>query len=139
MIRYLPERQEERRICSTNLGEAIRQLASLNCSYTEMLELLQEAQRNNQLTSRLAINAVPRINQNRFLPDEFEVAEDGNSEGFFPNLFSSRRESNASATEHANKAEALKPEPESAGAAAEKSEDERLPAPLGSNDDQPLD
>lgn len=75
IIRYLPDQQEERRVCSTNLAEAIRQLASLNCSYTEMLDLLQEAKRNNQLTSRLAIDAVPRLDPGRFVPDEFEVVE----------------------------------------------------------------
>ncbi|MFN9878399.1 MAG: flagellar basal body P-ring protein FlgI, partial [Planctomycetota bacterium] len=75
LIRYLSGQQEERRVCSTNLSEAIRQLASLNCSYTEMVELLQEARSGNQLTSRLAINSVPRFSQARFGPDEFEVVE----------------------------------------------------------------
>jgi flagellar basal body P-ring protein FlgI len=129
MIRYLTGQQEERRVCSTNLADAIRQLASLNCSYTEMVELLQEARRANQLTSRVAINAVPRINQERFVPDEFEVVEaEAESKGFLPNLFGRKNEPESGAEE-------LLLEPESQNRAGEASAEESdaddlLPAPL---------
>jgi hypothetical protein len=129
MIRYLTGQQEERRVCSTNLADAIRQLASLNCSYTEMVELLQEARRANQLTSRVAINAVPRINQERFVPDEFEVVEaEAESKGFLPNLFGRKNDPESGAEE-------LLLEPESQNRAGEASAEESdaddlLPAPL---------
>jgi hypothetical protein len=129
MIRYLAGQQEERRVCSTNLADAIRQLASLNCSYTEMVELLQEARRANQLTSRVAINAVPRINQERFVPDEFEVVEaEAESKGFLPNLFGRKNDPESGAEE-------LLLEPESQNRAGEASAEESdaddlLPAPL---------
>jgi len=139
LIRYLPDQQEERRVCSTNLGEAIRQLAALNCSYTEMVELLQEAKRNNQLTSRLAINSVPRLNQNRFEPDEFEVVEDKDSGGFFPSLFGTRKEESPSTSaEKSPAAEELRLEPITSGDENQSSDDERLPAPAGDKRDQPL-
>jgi len=132
LIRYLPDQQEDRRVCSTNLSDAIRQLAALNCSYTEMVELLQEAKRNNQLTSRLAINAVPRLNQNRFEPDEFEVAEDKDSDGFFPSLFGSRKEeSPTTPAEKSPTAEELRLEPATSGEENRHSDEERLPAPAG--------
>ena len=137
LIRYLPDQQEERRICSTNLSEAIRQLASLNCSYTEMVELLQEAKKNNQLTSRLAINAVPRLNQNRFEPDEFEIAEDKDTGGFFPSLFGSRKEDSPSTpAAKSSEPEELPLERESIGEETRGSDDERLPAPAGDKRDE---
>jgi hypothetical protein len=111
------------------LADAIRQLASLNCSYTEMVELLQEARRANQLTSRVAINAVPRINQERFVPDEFEVVEaEAESKGFLPNLFGRKNDPESGAEE-------LLLEPESQNRAGEASAEESdaddlLPAPL---------
>lgn len=139
IIRYLPDQQEERRICSTNLGEAIRQLASLNCSYTEMAELLQEAKRNNQLTSRLAINAVPRLNQNRFQPDEFEIADEDNPSGFFPNLFGNRNEeSTFSPSGSDGEVEELKLEAETSGEEASGMNEEKRPFPLGSKGETQL-
>lgn len=119
MIRYLPGQQEERRVCSTNLAEAIRQLASLDCSYTEMVELLQEARRSNQLTSRLAINAVPRFNQERFVPDEFEVVEaEAEPKRLLPGIFGRKPASEPVAEE-------VLVEP-----SADSPVDETLPAPV---------
>lgn len=136
LIRYLPNQQEERRICSTNLGDAIRQLAALNCSYTELVELLQEAKRNNQLTSRLAINAVPRLNQNRFEPDEFEVADGKDSGGFFPSLFGTRKEESSwNQRAKSTSAEELRLESETADESLQRSDDERLPSPSGEKRD----
>jgi flagellar basal body P-ring protein FlgI len=124
LIRYLSGQQEERRVCSTNLSEAIRQLASLNCSYTEMVELLQEARSGNQLTSRLAINSVPRFSQERFVPDEFEVVEaDGELKKFLPNIFG--RKSDATPV-----AEELSVEPDAESPANETPGGDSLPAPL---------
>lgn len=93
LIRYLPQGGEERRVTSTQLGDLIRGLAALDCSYTELIELLQEAAAQQKLTGRLVIDAMPHPNPNRFQPDEFESAgAEGATEGNrLTRLFSSRQ------------------------------------------------
>ncbi|MCH2178470.1 MAG: flagellar basal body P-ring protein FlgI [Mariniblastus sp.] len=70
ITRYMPQRGEIRKECSTRLVELIPTLADLGCDYTVMVNLFREAMSGDMLESRLVVNAVPRIrNQNEAQPD----------------------------------------------------------------------
>ena len=90
LIRYSPEKGEERRVCSPSVIDVIRNLAALNCSYTMLTGILRDAKQQEKLSSRFVINAVPKLNRDYQPDSESEpVAESSNRyiRGQLPDLF----------------------------------------------------
>ena len=58
---------EVRKVCSTKIPDLVEAMCYLGCDYSTMVSMFREAQRDGRLNTRLVVNAVPRIgNQRKF-------------------------------------------------------------------------
>jgi hypothetical protein len=82
--------QDERRTCSTRLDEIIRTIVELGGGYTDVLSALQEARSKNHMTSRLAIDALPKTGRRYYSDSSSDEAGESESVDFagpLPELF----------------------------------------------------
>ncbi len=58
---YSAEFDEEKKICSTRVGDVIRTLAKLGYGYGSQLKMFRAAKQSDMLNTRLVVNAVPKL------------------------------------------------------------------------------
>ena len=56
---------EVRKVCSTKIPDLVEAMCYLGCDYSTMVSMFREAQRDGRLNTRLVVNAVPRIGNQR--------------------------------------------------------------------------
>src|SRR5690606_20161662 len=61
--RFSPGKDDEVAVCTTRLDDALRTVARLGGRYEDLLQLVHEAKRQDQLTARVVIDAVPQSNR----------------------------------------------------------------------------
>lgn len=59
ITRYRPGKPEERRECSLNIADVIREAAELEAHYPEVVQMLVEAERQHNLPGQLALDSLP--------------------------------------------------------------------------------
>ncbi|MEM7457493.1 MAG: flagellar basal body P-ring protein FlgI, partial [Planctomycetota bacterium] len=53
---------QQRKVCSNSVADIIETMAAMDCRYTTMLQMFRETKQKGDLSGRLAVNAVPRLN-----------------------------------------------------------------------------
>jgi hypothetical protein len=92
VIRVLADSEaSEKRVVSSRLDDVIRAIVELGGGYPEVLAALQEARSKNHMSSRLAIDSLPRSGR-RYYGDQSETDENADGEaveyaGPLPELF----------------------------------------------------
>ncbi|MEZ6092984.1 MAG: flagellar basal body P-ring protein FlgI [Pirellulaceae bacterium] len=76
VVRYLPGSKEIRKKTSTQTSDVVRALALAGCNYSDIVSFFRETKSTNQIDSRLAVNALPKLGRER-LGSEWA---DGNEE-----------------------------------------------------------
>ena len=63
---------EEKKTCSTRVGDVIRTMANMGYGYSPLLQMLRTAKQSDMLNTRLVVNAVPKLGR-KYSPDEDEL------------------------------------------------------------------
>lgn len=97
MVRFLPaapgsreNTMEQRVSCENRLIDIVRQAGKMGATYPEIVDLLKQAEKNGNLSGRLAVNALPRSLTLDALQTAALAGEEGaklKSEGVTPGLF----------------------------------------------------
>jgi hypothetical protein len=91
VIRVLADSEAtEKRLVSARLDDVIRAIVELGGGYNDVLAVLQEARAKNHLTSRLAVDALPKPGRRYYGDDSQEETADGDAvqyAGPLPELF----------------------------------------------------
>lgn len=69
---YSAEFEEEKKICSTRVGDVIRTLAKMGYGYGSQLKMLRSAKQSDMLNTRLVVNAVPKLGRT-YSPESDEL------------------------------------------------------------------
>ena len=86
---YSAEFDEEKKTCSTRVGDLIRTLAKLGYGYGSQLKMLRAAKQSDMLNTRLVVNAVPKLGRT-YSPDGDEVPPEESKKyitGALPEMF----------------------------------------------------
>lgn len=89
IIRYLPRKGEQRKVCSTLLSDLIPSLCESGCSYSMLIRMLRDASQNDMLETRLVVDAVPK-RRRKYLGDSESVETERSNRyisGPMPDLF----------------------------------------------------
>jgi hypothetical protein len=86
---YSAEFDEEKRICSTRVGDLIRTLAKLGYGYGSQLKMFRVGKQADMLNTRLVVNAVPKLGRT-YSPEGDEIPPEQSKKyltGALPELF----------------------------------------------------
>jgi hypothetical protein len=95
---FAPGKPDEIEVCSTRLDEVIRTAGNLGAHYEDILTLIHEAKRQNYISARVMVDALPR--SNRLLEQRIDEATEAASArrrvaNPLPEMFTSRLGSEA--------------------------------------------
>jgi len=96
--RYQVGRPPNRQVVSTQVADVIRASVQLGASYPDIVQMLVQAQRQQNVPGQIAIDAVPRTGRVR-IPDGDSRPAPTNAADFAPNLFRVARRGPESASE----------------------------------------
>jgi hypothetical protein len=71
VTRYSAENGEERKVCSNRVADLIETLAQTGFSYSEILKMFRSSKDSGTLSSRLVVNAMPKLGRS-YVPGELE-------------------------------------------------------------------
>jgi hypothetical protein len=91
--KFAPGRDVERRVVSPRVADVIRALAEMDANYSDILQMLTEAERQHNLPGAIGIDELPRPGRT-YVRNQPQIAGDGEASGtqiqaddLAPNLF----------------------------------------------------